>query len=60
MLIAKDDPRATGRDTLSTRETAERTRKYREDQAKVRNHPRVRDAVELLGARVVAIKLAES
>jgi len=60
VLIAKDDPRATGRDTLSTRETAERTRKYREDQAKVRNHPRVRDAVELLGARVVAIKLAES
>jgi DNA polymerase-3 subunit gamma/tau len=59
ILIAKDDPRAQGIDTLSSRETAERTRKYREDQARVRNHPRVKDAVEVLGARLVSVKLAD-
>jgi hypothetical protein len=59
VLITKDDPRAQGRDTLSSRETAERTRKYREDQARIRNHPRVKDAVEVLGARIVSVKLAD-
>jgi DNA polymerase-3 subunit gamma/tau len=59
VLITRDDPRVVGRDTLSSHETAERARKYRESQAKVRNHPRVKDAVEILGARVVAIKVAE-
>jgi DNA polymerase-3 subunit gamma/tau len=59
ILIAKDDPRAQGIDTLSSRETAERTRKYREDQARIRNHPRVKDAVEVLGARLVSVKLAD-
>jgi hypothetical protein len=59
VLVTKDDPRAQGRETLASRETAERTRKYREDQARIRNHPRVKDAVELLGARIVSIKLAD-
>jgi hypothetical protein len=59
VLITRDDPRVVGRDTLSSHETAERARRYRESQAKVRNHPRVKDAVEVLGARVVAIKVSE-
>lgn len=59
ILIAKDDPRAVGRITLASHEMAARTRKYRDDQAKIRNHPRVKEAVEILGARVVSIKLPE-
>jgi D-hexose-6-phosphate mutarotase len=58
ILITKNDPRAQGCDTLASFETAERTRKYRESQAFVRNHPRVKDAIELMGARIVSVKLA--
>jgi DNA polymerase III subunit gamma/tau len=57
--IAKNDPRAAGRDTLASRETSERTLRYRQDQARIRNHPRLKDALELLGGRIVSVKLAD-
>ncbi|HEY5958649.1 MAG TPA: DNA polymerase III subunit gamma/tau, partial [Polyangiaceae bacterium] len=57
--IRHDDPRAVGRETLAARETAERTRRYRQDQARIRNHPRVKDVLELLGGRIAAVKLAD-
>jgi hypothetical protein len=57
--ITKNDPRVIGLSTLASRETAERTRKYREDQARVRNHPRVKEAMEILGARIVSVKLTD-
>jgi DNA polymerase III subunit gamma/tau len=57
--VVSNDPRACGRDTLSSLEIAERTKRYREDQARVRNHPRVKDAQEILGGRLLAIKLAD-
>ncbi|HMA95272.1 MAG TPA: hypothetical protein VKP30_21430, partial [Polyangiaceae bacterium] len=57
--IVENDPRATEANTLSSREIAERTRKYRADQARIRNHPRVKDALEILGGRLVSIKLAD-
>jgi DNA polymerase-3 subunit gamma/tau len=59
VTVLHDDARAIGRETLASRETAERTRRYREDQARIRNHPRVKDVVELLGGRIVSVKLAD-
>jgi hypothetical protein len=59
VTIVQNDPRALGRDTLASRETAERTLRYRQDQARIRNHPRVKDIQEVLAARVVSVKLAD-
>lgn len=59
VAVVSNDPRAIGRNTLSSLEIAERTKRYREDQARVRNHPRVKDAQEILGGRLMAIKLAD-
>lgn len=57
--VVSSDPRAIGRNTLASREIAERTKRYRQDQARVRNHPRVKEAQEILGGRILAIKLAD-
>ncbi len=57
--IVQNDPRALGRDTLASRETAERTHRYRLEQARIRNHPRIKDVQELLAGRVVSVKLAD-
>lgn len=57
--IVQGDPRARGRDTLASREIAERTMRYRQEQARIRNHPRVKDVQEILGGRIVAVKLAD-
>jgi DNA polymerase III subunit gamma/tau len=59
VLIVQNDPRAIGRDTLATRETAERTLRYRNEQATIRSHPRVKDVQEILGGRILAVKLAD-
>jgi len=59
VAIVSNDPRALGRDTLASRETAERTLRYRQEQARIRSHPRIKDLQELLAARVVSVKLAD-
>jgi DNA polymerase III subunit gamma/tau len=57
--ILRNDPRAIGRDTLASRETAERTMRYRQEQARIRSHARVKDVQELLGGRILSVKLAD-
>ncbi len=50
---------AKGKPTLAARESAERARRVRAAQDRVRQHPRVRDAIELLGARLREVRLPE-
>jgi len=55
--ILEDDPRAAGRQTLSERETAERARRYRTRVQEIRNHPSVRDVVDVLGGRLRDVRV---
>jgi DNA polymerase-3 subunit gamma/tau len=58
ITLEKDSPRAAGIATLATLDAEEQERLRRVALAKVKNHPRVTDAVEVLGARVKDLKLA--
>jgi len=56
--IARDDGRVGAVATLAMLDAEEEERQRRAALAKVRNHPRVAEAVEVLGARVKDLKLA--
>jgi len=58
VAIERDSARAAGVATLATLDAEEAERLRRAALAKVKNHPRVTDAVEVLGARVKDLKLA--
>jgi len=58
VVIERDSARAAGVATLATLDAEEAERQRRAALAKVKNHPRVTDAVEVLGARVKDLKLA--
>jgi hypothetical protein len=57
LTVERDSPRASGMATLATMDAEEEERKRRAALAKVKNHPRVADALEVLGARVKELKL---
>jgi DNA polymerase-3 subunit gamma/tau len=52
-----DSPRARGRRTLSAIDAERRARLDREAVAKIKGHPRVAEAIEILGARLKDVKL---
>ena len=54
----RDEGRVGAVATLAMRDAEEEERQRRAALAKVRNHPRVAEAVEVLGARVKDLKLA--
>jgi hypothetical protein len=56
--VARDSERVGAVATLATLDAEEEERQRRAALAKVRNHPRVAEAVEVLGARVKDLKLA--
>jgi DNA polymerase-3 subunit gamma/tau len=56
--VARDSDRVGPVATLATLDAEEEERQRRAALAKVRNHPRVTEAVEVLGARVKELKLA--
>jgi DNA polymerase III subunit gamma/tau len=56
--IERDAAKAAGVATLATLDTEEEERQRRAALAKVKNHPRVAEAVEVLGARVKDLKLS--
>ena len=58
LTVERDSARASGIATLATLDAEEAEQKRRAALAKVKNHPRVTDAVEVLGARVKDLKLA--
>jgi DNA polymerase-3 subunit gamma/tau len=58
LTVERDSPRAAGVPTLAALDAEEEERKRRAALAKVKNHPRVTDALEVLGARVKDLKLA--
>jgi DNA polymerase III subunit gamma/tau len=55
-----DSERARSFETLAARYARERDERSREAIAEVKQHPRVADAIEILGARVKDVKLASS
>ncbi|MGC4094955.1 MAG: hypothetical protein QM756_44970 [Polyangiaceae bacterium] len=55
-----DSPRAEGKKTLSTLEVEARAQRLRETYERLRQHPRIADAVEILGARLKDLKLAKT
>ena len=57
IAIEKDSARAAGIATLASLDAEEAERVRRAALAKVKNHPRVADAVEVFGARVKDLKL---
>ena len=57
--IVRDCEAVANRRTLAAREVAERSRLRRLAQARVRNHPLVTAAVEVLGARIKDVKVVE-
>jgi DNA polymerase-3 subunit gamma/tau len=55
----RDSARAAGKKTLSHLEAEARERRTREAYEKLRQHPRIAEAVEILGARLKDLKLAK-
>jgi DNA polymerase-3 subunit gamma/tau len=55
----RDSARAAGKKTLSHLEAEARERRTREAYEKARQHPRIAEAVEILGARLKDLKLAK-
>ncbi|HET9954603.1 MAG TPA: DNA polymerase III subunit gamma/tau, partial [Polyangiaceae bacterium] len=53
-----DSPRAAGKKTLSVLEVEARERRVREAYEQARSHPRIAEAIEVLGARLKELKLA--
>jgi DNA polymerase-3 subunit gamma/tau len=58
LVIERDSARASAVATIATLDAEEADRQRRAALAKVKNHPRVTEAVEVLGARVKDLKLA--
>ena len=56
--VERDASKAAGVATLATLATEDEERQRRAALAKVKNHPRVAEAVEVLGARVKDLKLS--
>jgi hypothetical protein len=56
--IERDAAKAAGVATLATLDTEDEERQRRAALAKVKNHPRVAEAMEVLGARVKDLKLS--
>jgi DNA polymerase-3 subunit gamma/tau len=56
--VERDSAKASGVATLATLATEDEEQKRRAALAKVKNHPRVAEAVEVLGARVKDLKLS--
>ena len=57
--VVKDNAAMKTRRTLADLNTEEDERQRRAALAKVKNHPRVTEAVEVLGARIKDLKLGE-
>jgi hypothetical protein len=57
--VLKDDAQMKARRTLAELSTEEGERQRRAAIAKAKNHPRVAEAVEVLGARIKDLKLGE-
>jgi hypothetical protein len=55
----RDSARAAGKKTLSHLEAEARELRTREAYDKARKHPRIAEAVEILGARLKDLKLAK-
>ncbi|MFZ5892599.1 MAG: DNA polymerase III subunit gamma/tau [Myxococcota bacterium] len=55
-----DSPRAEGKKTLSNLEAEARAQRLRETYERLKQHPRIADAVEILGARLKDLKLAKT
>jgi DNA polymerase-3 subunit gamma/tau len=58
LTLERDSTRAAGVATIATLDAEEAEQKRRAALAKVKNHPRVTEALEVLGARVKDLKLA--
>jgi len=59
VVIDADEKRAAGIASIASLDAEEEERKRRAALVKVKNHPRVTEAVEVLGARLKELKLAE-
>jgi DNA polymerase-3 subunit gamma/tau len=59
LVIDSDEKRAAGIASIASLDAEEEERKRRAALVKVKNHPRVTEAVEVLGARLKELKLAE-
>jgi DNA polymerase-3 subunit gamma/tau len=59
VVIDPDEKRAAGIASIASLDAEEEERKRRAALVKVKNHPRVTEAVEVLGARLKELKLAE-
>ncbi len=57
--VERDSERARGFETLAQVHIREREQKKRAAIAKARSHPRVTDAIEILGARIKDLRLAD-
>jgi hypothetical protein len=55
-----NSPRAEGKKTLSNLEAEARAQRLRETYERLKQHPRIADAVEILGARLKDLKLPKT